>query len=182
MQDVNEINEDEIPDKENRFSSYNFQAEVNLMGCHWGRPMWRTINTLGWCNLVSVRSWFKDRHNNITLYCILHPIIPSSLEQKLLSTALVSWDSYSEVLWIAVSCLNTDLTCSFSLLQWELVSGSGSNESTAVKTLAFHGWKSWGKLRCDLNKRNLDIHSRSLSNKKIHTFHIRSTYCFYNCS
>lgn len=105
---------------------------------------WDLLKLL-WTSFLSkhilVRSWFKDRHNNITLSCAFHPILSPSLEQRLLSAAMVPWDSYQEFLWTAVSCLNTYLTHSFSLLGWGVVTASGSKESREAAAAFFYGWK-----------------------------------------
>lgn len=90
-------------------------------------PNYRRIKPLGRSKYVLLRSWFKERHNNITLSCVSHPTVSSSLEQRFLRAAIVPWDSYSEFLWIAVSCLNTYLTHVSSLLGWGVVTACGSN-------------------------------------------------------
>lgn len=104
-------------------------------------PNYRRIKPLGRSKHVLLRSWFKERHNNITLSYVFHPSVSPSLEQKLSSADIVPWDSYSEFLWIAVSCLNTYLTHSSSLLGWGVVTAWGSNKSTAAAAAVFYQWR-----------------------------------------
>lgn len=119
---------------------YSFLSSLTFITIN--SPNYRRIKPLGRSKHVLLRSWFKERHNNITLSCVFLPTVSSSLEQRLLSTAMVPWDSFSEFLWIAVSCLNTYLTRSSSLLGWGVVTACGSNESAAAAAAAgFCGWK-----------------------------------------
>ena len=116
-------------------------------------PSYRGIKPLGRSKHVLFRSWFKKRHNNITLSCVFHPTVSPSLEQRLLSTAVVPWDTYSEFLWIAVLCLNTYFTHSSSLLGWGVVTACGSNESTAAAVAVFYRWISWGQTQISFKRR-----------------------------
>lgn len=106
-------------------------------------PNYRRIKPLGRSKHILLRPW----NSNITLSCVFHPTVSPSLEQKLSGADMVPWDLYSEFLWIAVSCLNTYLTHSSSLLEWGVVTACGSNESTAAAV--FYQWKGLGS--------NLDV-------------------------